>query len=443
MVNGESEKETQISKEDNITTREPNAPGPQMINIFNTNPVYEAKTKILNDAIQKIGMGRYQWYLFIIVGIGKLPGMVNRLLSDIYTGALLNFSTQIGTGLILTPVMNEFGFLKPWPSLGSDFWGRKITFTVSLIITAIFVLVAGSSPSLITLCLFVTVWSTGIGGTRAAGTAMLLEFVPASHQYLLAVVPIWWGVGQLVGSIFFAFPMNDSPKFLMGRGHDEAAVRVIHQVAKYNGVSSRLTLDDLLKAGNLQNRRDGNLVARFDAEHVKSLFGTKKLAYLMTLLIITWGLIGLAYPLLVTRGADFGDGSLRIAYRNVVREYRMSIKSNRKSDIALTGVFILLSTTARTSNALLGWNCAYSITMPVMYGTLFAITPELLPTKDRGTGTAIAEATHNAFKILSSVIALYTDLRTSVPIFIAGTIFVVAGFVPLLIPFESRGLSSM
>ena len=56
---------------------------------------------------------------------------------------------------------------------------------------------------------------------------------------------------------------------------------------------------------------------------------------------------------------------------------------------ALTGILILISTTARSSNSLLGWNCAYSFTSNIMYGVLYAITPELFPTKDRGTGSAL------------------------------------------------------
>ena len=31
-------------------------------------PVYEGKARVLNNAIQDIGMGRYQWQLFIVVG---------------------------------------------------------------------------------------------------------------------------------------------------------------------------------------------------------------------------------------------------------------------------------------------------------------------------------------------------------------------------------------
>ena len=33
-------------------------------------PVYEAKARVLNRAIQDIGMGKYQWQLFIVVGFG-------------------------------------------------------------------------------------------------------------------------------------------------------------------------------------------------------------------------------------------------------------------------------------------------------------------------------------------------------------------------------------
>ena len=31
-------------------------------------PVYEGKARALNTAIQEIGMGRYQWQLFVVVG---------------------------------------------------------------------------------------------------------------------------------------------------------------------------------------------------------------------------------------------------------------------------------------------------------------------------------------------------------------------------------------
>ena len=71
----------------------------------------------------------------------------------------------------------------------------------------------------------------------------------------------------------------------------------------------------------------------------------------------------------------------------------------------LTGVFLFCSTTPRTSNALLGWNCGYSITSNIMYGVLYAYTPEIFPTKDRGTGNGLAATANRIFGVMAPIIA--------------------------------------
>ncbi|KAG6873000.1 hypothetical protein C0995_004132 [Termitomyces sp. Mi166 len=474
-------------------------------------PVYRAKARILNNAIQNIGMGRYQ----------------------------CDNLWPVVTGLILAPVVNEFNFEGPFLKLGqnigllvgavfwgvgSDVWGRKISFNITLLLIAIFALAGGGSPNSVSLCSFSAVWSIGVGGNLPVDSAIFLEFVPASHQYLLTVLSIWWALGQLLASLiawplignfscaistppicsrsankgwryflftmggfmfvlwmirFFIFKLYESPKYLMGRGRDDAAVNVVHRVAEHNYTTSSLTLDDLTKSGSLSSEKGrvmdtsakgaiARKLAKFGAGHVHSLFATRKLAYSTTLLIIIWAFVGLAFPLynafvpfyLATRGADFGDGSLYITYRNQVilsvigvpgallAGYMVELPIlGRRGTLAistvLTGAFILASTTARTSNALLGWNCAYSFTSNVMYGVLYAITPEIFPAKDRGTGNAITAAANRVFGVMAPIIALYANLTTSVPIFIAGAIFVVSGFIALLLPFESRGRASI
>lgn len=80
-------------------------------------PVYEGKAQVLNSAVQDIGMGWYQWQLFIVVG-----GF----------GWASDNLWPIVTSLILTPVANEFNATKP-PLLslsqnigllvGAIFWG--------------------------------------------------------------------------------------------------------------------------------------------------------------------------------------------------------------------------------------------------------------------------------------------------------------------------------
>lgn len=39
-----------------------------------SDPVYTAKATVLNNAIQDIGMGKYQWQLFFVVGFGWASG---------------------------------------------------------------------------------------------------------------------------------------------------------------------------------------------------------------------------------------------------------------------------------------------------------------------------------------------------------------------------------
>ena len=136
-------------------------------------------------------------------------------------------------------------------------------------------------------------------------------------------------------------------------------------------------------------------------------------------------------------------GTLAISTGRVICVVPIHSIANQRSLLALTGVFLFASTTARSSDALLGWNCGYSFTSNVMYGVLYAISPELFPTKDRGTGNAIVAAANRVFGIMAPIIALKADLTTSVPIYISGSLFIVSGLIALLLPFEPRGKASL
>ncbi|KAF9480379.1 MFS general substrate transporter [Pholiota conissans] len=505
---------------------------------------YERKVRILNEAMQEIGMGRYQWALFFVTGFGYFADNL----------------WPIVTGLILPAVVNEFKFNAPFVKLGqnigllvgavfwgvgADVWGRKLSFNATLLITGVFAVSAGGSQNYATLSALAAAWSVGVGGNLPVDSAIFLEFVPATHQYLLTVLSIWWSLGQLIGSLiawplltrfscptptstsiscrpeankgwryflfimgalmlllwairFFAFEMHESPKYLLGKGKEAQAVEVVKRVARVNGKTCSLVLEDLLSRGVAKEGREGkveafvgdaekvvevvekavkegkagggggSVMAGLDFTHVKALFATKEEARSTCLLVALWALIGLAFPLynsfvtyfLSTRGVQFGDGSTYTTYRNQVILSTLGVPGSiisgymvelpvlgRRGTLAiftaLTGVFILGSTTARTSNALLGWNSAYSFTSNVMYGVLYAITPELFPTKDRGTGNALTAAANRVFGVMAPIIALYADLSTSVPIYISGSIFLVCGILALLLPKETRGKAAL
>ena len=100
---------------------------------------------------------------------------------------------------------------------------------------------------------------------------------------------------------FFVFPLEESPRFLVGLGRDADAVAVVQRIAAFNGRSSRLTADDLMRAGEAAaatsaqtedttgKRQVLSKSSVFTIQHVKSLFQTPKLAWSTSLLIALWG----------------------------------------------------------------------------------------------------------------------------------------------------------
>jgi MFS family permease len=441
--------------------------------------------------------------------------------------------------LIFTPVKNEFHPTRaPFLTLaqniglligaifwgfGCDIFGRRWAFNLTIGVTAVFGLIAAGSPNFAAIGTFAALWSVGVGGNLPVDSAIFLEFLPGSHQYLLTVLSIDWALAQvfatlvawpLLGNLtcqqtdtnctksknmgwryfllamggvamlmfflrFVCFTIYESPKFLMGKGKDAEAVKIVHEVARRNGKTSNLTLEDLQLCDQLagpstpvpQSHAQAAIkrnLQKINTSHVKALFATRKLAFSTSLITLIWAFIGLGFPLYnaflpfiqATRGADFGDGSTYLTYRNsliiavlgvpgcllggfLVEYPRLGRKGTLSLSTILTGVFLFCSTTAVTSDALLGWNCAYNFMSNIMYAVLYSYTPEIFPTKDRGTGNAITASANRVFGIMAPVIAMFANLQTSAPVYVSGALFVVSGLLVLVLPFESRGKASM
>jgi len=109
----------------------------------------------------------------------------------------------------------------------------------------------------------------------------------------------------------------------------------------------------------------------------------------------------------------------------------------------LTGVFLYASTTALSSAALLGWQCAFNFFSNIMYAVLYAYTPEIFPTKDRGTGNALTATANRVFGIMAPIIAMFANLQTSAPVYTSGALFIAAGLLVAALPFEPQGKASL
>ncbi|KAI0318400.1 MFS general substrate transporter [Amylostereum chailletii] len=505
--------------EETINDVLPIVPKEDLFEDGSVDPVYQAKARVLNRALQEIGMGKYQWALFAVAGFGWFSDSVWPLL----------------TGLILSPVINEFHFNGPFLSLaanigllvgavfwsfGCDIWGRKWSFNLTLFIASIFGIASGGSPNFVALACLTAILSVGVGGNMPVDSAVFLDFIPGSHQYLLTILSIWWAIGQLLGSLIawplianFSctpagpstradnmgwrylvftlgglmfllalariafFRLHESPRFLLGRGpsHHAEAVAIVHAIARYNGVQTGLRVEDFEEAersvaGHAQAAKWRILSedSSWNMTHVRALFATPKLAWSTSLLIAIWGIIGLASTLynnflpylLASRGAKFDDATYYTTYRNQVILSLTGIPGallagwmvelpylGRRGTLALsaglTGAFLFASTTARSSDALLGWNCGYAFFSNIMYGVLYAISPEVFPAKDRGTGNGLTATATRVFGVVAPIIALYADINTVVPVYVSGALIFGAGVLALLLPFEPRGKASI
>ncbi|CAM4951778.1 unnamed protein product [Rotaria socialis] len=262
--------------------------------------------------------------------------------------------------------------------------------------------------------------------------------------------------------------MKESPKWLLSQNKDAEVVRIIHEIAQEAGKQSSLTLQQLESFGSVRKTSDiKQYQPMIVIRNIRGLFPNRRMAYSTFLNMSSWALIGLAYPLynvflpyyLRSRGAIVGDDSIYTTYRNYAitnvctifgpvvagvlvenhylgRRYTMSIGA------LLTMAFLFAYTTVRTAAQNLTFACMISFCLNIYYGTLYAYTPEVLPSEHRGTGNAIIVACNRIMGIVAAVVGMYADLSSNVPIYVCAAAFGGLAFISFLFPFEPRGSTS-
>ncbi|KAF9070003.1 MFS general substrate transporter [Rhodocollybia butyracea] len=497
---------------------------------------YEAKSRLINEHLQnEIGFGRYQIQLFMLTGLGWAA-------DNIWLQGVAIILPQIQ--LELHPVRVEFATLALYVGLilGAGCWGvladllgRRLSFNITLFIAGVFGVAGGGANNFTTLCSLIACMGFGVGGNLPVDGAIFLEFIPQTHQWLLTLLSVWWPLGQLFASLvawplignfsctsadncpkasnmgwrytffvlggvtlvmwilrYIVFDLQESPKYLIGQGRDEEAIRVLEHIAHINGKTLTLSVENLRAISGTQGVPSTSLTTRqlikesfssISLAHVKPLFSTRRMAINTTITILLWGLIGLAYPLfngfitlyLTTQVADSSE-TISTIYRNYSIISVMGIPGSiiaclvvdwtRKNQSAfamggrkvtmavstvLTGVFLFLFTTSKTQAAVLGFSCASGVTQNAMYGVLYAYTPEVFPAPHRGTGDAICSAFNRITGVLAPVIKIATTTAAGSaahgaangPIFVSATLFIVSAVLMLFLPIETAGKAAL
>ncbi|KAI8633697.1 sugar transporter [Xylariaceae sp. FL1651] len=485
---------------------------------------YELKSKLINKAIQDIGMGRYNWQLFILCGFGwfadnlwmqgvslTLPSLSGEFgVSEKqvrYTTSSLYVGLSIGSAL--------------W-GLGADIMGRRIAFNLTLLITSIFGILAAFAPNWPAVCALFALMGTGVGGNLPVDGALFLEFLPDASSSLLTLLSVWWPVGQLVSSLFAwyfitiwpvdqgwrlfiatvgivtfvmfvirfgMFHLFESPKYLLSQGRQAEAVAVVHGIAYRNNKKTWLTaniLDAVVDSEDIERapiRVSASSVLKqnlssFSLGHIQPLFQNRKLGLATALIWFCWASIGMGYPLfnaflpqyLSHGGAEVsaaagGDAPTTATtptetYRNyaiisvagvpgsLLAAYMVDHKSpflGRKGTLAIStfvsAVFLyLFATFGSTPTSQLFFTSVEAFCQNIMYGVLYAFTPELFPAPVRGAGTGVASFLNRVTGLLAPILAAnIPGDGTTAPIYLSAALILAAFVGMVLIPIETRG----
>ncbi|KAI4174735.1 MAG: hypothetical protein LQ343_002106 [Gyalolechia ehrenbergii] len=250
-----------------------------------------------------------------------------------------------------------------------DIIGRQYAFNFTFLISSVFGLCLGAPSNYDGILVLTAFVGFGVGGNIPIDTTITLEFIPQNRRFLLALLSVFQPIGVVLSSgiaygfvpkyacgtgglgadgellgacskvaagqpccdkasnmgwryllftigaiclfIFFmrfvVFRFQESPKYLLYRGKDEEAVQVLHNIAKFNGRQSTITLEAfaaltdeqssvgsaetgevILGAGTKQLKSSFSERAKIELARYKLLFANSAIARLTILVWITY-----------------------------------------------------------------------------------------------------------------------------------------------------------
>lgn len=467
------------------------------------------KMHYVDGALDEIGMTWYHAKLFCVAGLGySADSQLTLIQSSVKSYVDLQFGRTFPVATLILYVGLLTGSIF-W-GFGGDLIGRKTAFNLSLFFLSMFGFFTGGMNSYATYCIFMMLSAFCAGGNLALDVTVFLEFSPSKYTWLTTFMAAWWGVGQTIavliswaflpnyscssaddcpsalnrgwrycwytnsGIVMFAalmrlfvFKLDETPKYLVSHGRDAEAVAAIDAIArKYNRPCS-LTLEQLEECGQVREVYDGEQFTwkgMFSTifEHVGVLFRGRKMAYLTTLVILSWMLIGISYSTffnflyiyIASHGGSTGL-SPHIVYRNEAISYFVGIfgpmlaaamvaipKVGRRRTMCfggLSGMAIFFGyTTVRTASGDVGFASATYFFVNIYFGVLYSYTPEVFPTVARTTGCALALVFCRFSSAFAPVVYYFGEKSGSaVPIWVCGACIGVLGLIALALPFET------
>lgn len=280
-------------------------------------------------------------------------------------------------------------------------------------------------------------------------------------------------MGAMTFAMFLArfalYHLFESPKFLLSRGRQAEAVAVVHGIAYKNKTTTWLTEEILNEiGGDPAVVPDAQLsiseivkrkMSSFSTERIAPLFRDTKMGLTTVLIWYCWLSIGMGYPLFNAFLPQYLHSAAQsdyITYRNyaitsivgvpgsIIAWYTVDMPYiGRKGTMAVStlvsGIFLFLFTISSSPEYQVAFSSLEAFFQNIMYGVLYAYTPECFSAPNRGTGTGIASFLNRVGGLCAPIIAANAKGSASAPVYVAGALFLSAFLAMCFLPLETRG----
>ncbi len=439
-----------------------------------------APATTVDEAIDRIGVGRFQWRLFAINGFTWAADAMEVLIIGFVIPAILALwsLTTFQAGLVASATFaGMFVGAWGWGSL-ADRIGRRRVFLLTVVFDALFGLASAFSPNLTVLIILRFLTGTAVGGTLPVDYAVMAEFLPAKRRgAFLVYLESFWAVGTIITallawllipslpetgwrfllaasslpgliSFFIRRDVPESPRYLIVNGRADEAKAVLEEVARMNGVSVNI--------GQLR-------LAERAVDAVTSIW-RGVLGKRTLLLSVVWFSLSLGYYGIFTwlptifRQQGF---ALLPVYQNLILLALAQVPGYMLAAYLVERIgrrwtlagFLLTSAlasywfaVATTTTGIIAGSMFLSFALLGAWGALYAYTPELYPTEVRGQGMGWASATARIAGIVAPLLGgwlLQQQQGGGSSIFAALTVyagfFALAGIATLFLTHETQG----
>lgn len=426
----------------------------------------------VQDAIDRVGFGRFQRRLLLVCGVTWAADAAEILLLAFALPAIsadFGLSRAAG-GLLVTATF--VGML-----VGAWFWGvvadrvgRRAGFQITVLVFALFGTLSAVAPNVGVLMLLRALTGFGLGGALPLDFALYAEYLPSRNRGRnLVLLESFWALGTVAAAglalllvptvgwrpllassalaaalvIWIRRQVPESPRYLAASGHAAEARQVLARVAEVNRQP--------LPAGELQAAASGPAVG------MATLWSRPYLA-ITTVLWVAWFTISLGYygvfswlpTVLVDRGFSFLR-TYQYAFLLALAQVpgylsaawlveRWGRRTTLAAYLTASALFTWLFAVADTTAGLVVAGALMSFFALGAWGALYAYTPEVYPTQVRATGMGTASGmTRIAGALAPLVGGLLLPFSMAAALTVYAGAFLVGGLAVLAARTETRG----